>query len=105
MAKYLWVFTLVIALAVIIGCAPAATPAPAATSAPAATKPVAGNAKLTDGKIVIGVINDQSGVYADLSGKNSVEAAKMAVEDFKAKYGDNALGGSIEVITADHQKK
>lgn len=105
MAKYLWVFTLVIALAVIVGCAPAATPAPAATSAPAATKPVAGNAKLTDGKIVIGVINDQSGVYADLSGKNSVEAAKMAVEDFKAKYGDNALGGSIEVITADHQNK
>src|SRR3989442_2392789 len=27
----------------------------------------------------------------------------MAVEDFKAKYGDNALGGPIEVITADHK--
>jgi len=61
--------------------------------------------KLNDGKLVIGVINDQSGVYADLSGKNAVEAVKMAVEDFKAKYGDNALGGTIEVITADHQNK
>src|SRR5439155_999610 len=60
---------------------------------------------LNDGKLVIGVINDQSLVYADLSGKNAVEAVKMAVEDFKAKYGENALGGPIEVITADHQNK
>lgn len=65
----------------------------------------AATAKLTDGKIVIGVINDQSLVYADLSGKNSVEAVRMAVEDFKAKYGDKALGGTVEVITADHQNK
>ena len=62
----------------------------------AGTPPVA--VKLTDGKVVIGVINDQSGVYADLSGKNAVEAVNMAVADFKAKYGDNALGGPIEVI-------
>lgn len=61
--------------------------------------------KLTDGKLVIGVINDQSGVYADLSGKNAVEAVNMAVEDFKAKYGENALGGPISVINADHQNK
>src|SRR5881397_3707168 len=61
--------------------------------------------KLTDNKLVIGVINDQSLVYADLSGKNAVEAVKMAVEDFKAKYGENALGGPVEVITADHQNK
>src|SRR5216683_3498593 len=60
-------------------------------------------AKLTDGKLVIGVINDQSGVYADLSGKNAVEAVNMAVADFKAKYGENALGGPIEVISADHK--
>jgi branched-chain amino acid transport system substrate-binding protein len=59
--------------------------------------------KLTDGKLVIGVINDQSGVYADLSGKNAVEAVNMAIADFKAKYGDNALGGPIEVISADHK--
>jgi branched-chain amino acid transport system substrate-binding protein len=64
-----------------------------------------GAVKLTDGKLVMAVINDQSAVYADLSGKNAVEAVKMAVEDFKAKYGDNALGGSVEVLTADHQNK
>jgi branched-chain amino acid transport system substrate-binding protein len=62
-----------------------------------------GAVKLTDGKIVIGVINDQSGVYADLSGKNSVEAVKMAVADFQAKYPD--FPKDVEVITADHQNK
>ena len=67
--------------------------------------PSGGTVKLSDGKLVIAVINDQSGVYADLSGKNAVEAVKMAVEDFKAKYGENALGGSVEVLTADHQNK
>jgi branched-chain amino acid transport system substrate-binding protein len=72
------------------GAATPAGPAPAAV-------------KLTNGKLVIGVINDQSGVYADLSGKNGVEAVNMAVADFKAKYGDNALGGPIEVISADHK--
>ncbi len=61
--------------------------------------------KLTDGKLVMAVINDQSLVYADLSGKNAVEAVKMAVEDFKAKYGDGALGGPVEILTADHQNK
>src|SRR5206468_11119643 len=61
--------------------------------------------KLTDGKLVIAVINDQSGVYADLSGKNAVEAVNMAVEDFKAKYGANALGGSVEDLTEEHQIK
>jgi branched-chain amino acid transport system substrate-binding protein len=65
----------------------------------------AGPIKLTDGKLVLAVINDQSAVYADLSGKNAVEAVKMAVEDFKAKYGENVFGGTVEVITADHQNK
>ncbi len=86
--------------AVITAACGAAAPS-GGTSASASATPV----KLTDGKLVIGVINDQSLVYADLSGKNAVEAVKMAVEDFKAKYGDNALGGAVEVITADHQNK
>src|SRR5207249_10237723 len=67
--------------------------------------PSGGTVKLTDGKLVIAVINDQSGVYADLSGKNAVEAVNLAVADFKAKYGDNALRGSVEVLTADQQNK
>jgi branched-chain amino acid transport system substrate-binding protein len=65
----------------------------------------ASNARLTDNKIVLGVLNDQSGVYAQLSGKNSVEAVKMAIEDFKKKYGDNAVTKDITVQTADHQNK
>ena len=46
-------------------------------------------------------LNDQSGVYADYGGKYSVEAAKMAIEDF----GDSVLGQKIEIVTADHQNK
>jgi len=64
-----------------------------------------GDTKISGDKIVLSVLNDQSGVYADLSGKNSVEAVKMAVDDFKAKHGDNAVTQNIEVITADHQNK
>ncbi|RJF74713.1 ABC transporter substrate-binding protein [Rhodopseudomonas palustris] len=51
--------------------------------------------------VKIGILNDQSGVYADYGGKGSVEAAKMAVEDF----GGEVLGGKIEIISADHQNK
>ena len=67
--------------------------------------PSGGGGKVTDDKIVLAVLNDQSGVYADLSGKNGVEAVKMAVEDFKAKYGDKAVSTNIEVVSADHQNK
>jgi len=77
----------------------------AACGAGTGAGPSGATVKLTDGKLVIAVINDQSGVYADLSGKNAVEAVKMAVEDFKAKYGENALGGTVEVLTADHTNK
>lgn len=49
----------------------------------------------------IGVLTDMSGVYTDLAGKGSVEAVKMAVEDF----GGKVLGKPIEVIFADHQNK
>lgn len=61
--------------------------------------------KLTDDKIVLGVLNDQSGVYLELSGKNSVKAVEMAIEDFKAKYGDKAITTNISVESADHQNK
>src|SRR6202158_5837175 len=83
-----------VALFIAAACGGTTTPGPTATQT---------TVKLTDGKLVIGVINDQSGVYADLSGKNAVEAVNMAVADFKAKYGDNALGGPIEVISPDHR--
>jgi branched-chain amino acid transport system substrate-binding protein len=67
--------------------------------------PTSAGGKLSGDKIVLAVLNDQSGVYADLSGKNSVEAVRMAVEDFKAKYGAKAITKNIEVVTADHQNK
>src|SRR5882762_7244646 len=51
--------------------------------------------------VKIGILNDQSGVYADYGGKYSLEAAKMAVEDF----GGEVLGHKIEVVSADHQNK
>jgi branched-chain amino acid transport system substrate-binding protein len=55
----------------------------------------------SDGKVKIGILNDQSGVYADFGGKSSVEAAKMAIEDF----GGKVLGVPIELVDADHQNK
>jgi branched-chain amino acid transport system substrate-binding protein len=49
----------------------------------------------------IGVLNDQSSVYADYQGRGSVLAAQMAVED----YGGKAAGRVVEVVSADHQNK
>src|SRR6201993_4962743 len=51
--------------------------------------------------VKIGLLNDQSGVYADYGGKYSLEAARMAVEDF----GGEVLGHKVELVTADHQNK
>ena len=48
-----------------------------------------------------GVLNDRSGVYADLSGEGSVIAARMAVEDFKAAE----KGIKVDIVSADHQNK
>ncbi|WP_448073063.1 ABC transporter substrate-binding protein [Georgenia yuyongxinii] len=67
--------------------------------------PAAAGGEFTDDKIVIGVLNDQSGVYKDLSGPNSVKAVEMAVADYKEKYGEDAVVDEIEVITADHQNE
>ena len=58
-------------------------------------------AQISDGTIKIGVLNDQSGLYADLSGQGSVWAARKAVEDFGAA----AKGMKVEVVFADHQNK
>ena len=50
--------------------------------------------------VKIGVLNDQSSVYADSQGFGSVIAARLAVED----YAKN-LGLTVEVVYADHQNK
>src|SRR5262249_38041460 len=51
--------------------------------------------------IRIGILNDQSALYADFGGKTSVDAARMAGEDF----GGKVLGQSIEIVSADHLNK
>ena len=71
--------------------------AAALLSAPA----LAQDGKISDGRVKIGILNDQSGVYADFGGAGSVEAARMAVEDF----GGTVLDAPIEIVSADHQNK
>jgi branched-chain amino acid transport system substrate-binding protein len=58
-------------------------------------------AGISDGVIKIGVLNDQSSLYADLAGQGSVVAARMAVED----YGAEKKGLKVEIVSADHQNK
>ncbi len=57
--------------------------------------------EISDDVVKIGILNDQSGVYADFGGKYSIEAAKMALEDF----GGTVLDKKVEIISADHQNK
>ena len=56
---------------------------------------------ITGDVVKIAVLSDMSGPYADTAGRGSVEATKMAVEDF----GGTVAGKKIEVVFADHQGK
>ena len=51
--------------------------------------------------VKIGILNDQSGPFADASGPGSVVAAKLAVEDFALE----APGVAVEIVYGDHQNK
>ncbi|MDB5627941.1 MAG: Leucine isoleucine valine threonine and alaninebinding protein, partial [Tardiphaga sp.] len=62
---------------------------------------VSSSALAQDKTIKIGVLNDQSGLYADVTGPGSVLAAQMAVDD----SGMAAMGWKIEVVSGDHQNK
>ena len=59
-------------------------------------------AQISDNVVRIGVLTDMSGTYSDASGSGSVEAVKMAVEDFKAS---DKPAFAIDVVAADHQNK
>ena len=72
-----------------------------ATAAAAMLTAGVAQAQISDGVIKIGVLNDMSGLYADIAGPGSVTAAKMAVEDFGAA----AKGMKVEIVGADHQNK
>jgi len=63
--------------------------------------PTLSRAQISDNVVKIGVLNDQSGLYADLGGPGSVTAARMAAED----AGGMVLGRPIEIVFADHQNK
>lgn len=66
-----------------------------------ATALSATSAHAASNKVVIGDIDDMSGLYADVIGPGGVEAAKMAIEDF----GGSVLGNKIEFMVSDHQNK
>jgi branched-chain amino acid transport system substrate-binding protein len=61
----------------------------------------AAQAEISDGVVKLGVLNDMSSLYADITGQGSVVAAQMAVEDFGAA----AKGIKVEIVSADHQNK
>jgi branched-chain amino acid transport system substrate-binding protein len=81
-------FTRKLVTALGAGCLAAAFAAPA-------------RAQVSDDVVKIGVLNDQSGLYSDITGQGSVIAAQMAVEDF----GGRVLDKPVKVIFADHQNK
>ena len=51
--------------------------------------------------VKIGVLSDMSGPYSDFSGPGSLEAAKLAIEDFNAASKKLA----VELVSADAQNK
>ena len=51
--------------------------------------------------VKIGVLNDRSGPYVDISGEPSVNAVRMAIEDFEAAK----KGIKVDIVAADHQNK
>jgi len=61
----------------------------------------ASTALAADAEVVIGNLDDLSGVYSDDGGPGSVEAEKMAIADF----GGTVLGRKIVALVADHQNK
>ncbi|HXW26887.1 MAG TPA: ABC transporter substrate-binding protein, partial [Xanthobacteraceae bacterium] len=60
-----------------------------------------GQEKISDGVVKIGMLEDMSSIYADITGVGAVTAATMAVADF----GGKVLGRPIEIVSADHQNK
>ncbi|MFL7901921.1 ABC transporter substrate-binding protein [Azospirillum argentinense] len=61
----------------------------------------AAHAQVSNNVIKIGVMNDRSGIYADLAGEGSAIAARLAAEEFGGKI----AGAPIEIVVADHQNK
>ena len=62
---------------------------------------VPARAQISDNVVRVGVLNDISGIFQDTNGMGSVEAARMAAEDFNGG-GKNI---KVEIVYADHQNK
>jgi branched-chain amino acid transport system substrate-binding protein len=69
------------------------------SAAVAATLPMA-RARAQTPTIKIGLMNDQSGTYRDVTGQTSIACARQAIEELGSGHGFN-----VELITADHQNK
>ncbi|MFZ4289650.1 ABC transporter substrate-binding protein [Variovorax sp. HJSM1_2] len=67
----------------------------------AACTALAAQAQVSDDVVKIGVLNDLSGIYSDLSGQGSVTAARLAIDEM----GGKVLGKTVELVFADHQNK
>ncbi|GMO93170.1 ABC transporter substrate-binding protein [Bradyrhizobium sp. TM239] len=63
--------------------------------------PQMANAELSDKIVRVGVLTDVTGLYQDTNGMGSVEAARMAAEEFESAH----KGIKVEVVFADHQNK
>src|ERR1700709_1902860 len=61
----------------------------------------AARAEISDNVVRVGVLNDISGIFQDTNGMGSVEAARMAAEDFNG----GAKNIKVEIVYADHQNK
>src|ERR1700743_3749582 len=59
------------------------------------------SAEMSGGVVRVGVLNDISGIFQDTNGMGSVEAARMAAEDFNG----GGKGIKVEIVYADHQNK
>ena len=62
---------------------------------------VASPVMAADRSVTLGLLTDMSGVFSDFSGRGSVTAAQLAIEDFHAE--DPGL--TVRLLTGDHQNK
>jgi branched-chain amino acid transport system substrate-binding protein len=68
---------------------------------PILAAPLVARAEIPNHTVKIGILNDQSGPFADQSGKGSVAAAELAVQDFAKEAGPL----KVEILYGDHQNK
>jgi len=68
----------------------------------AASTAALAQSKISGDVVRVAVLTDMSGLYSDLGGQGSIEAAKFAIEDFKAQAKPKF---NIDLVSADHQNK